>query len=179
MSAQRLPGVFAGLAVALAVLAGCTGTNGGTPTQAATIAGTGTGTAAGTATASPTRQDSFGASAKYHPRGFALAKGAVIRPPSVSDPNSHPTVDVQVGDVLTLTANEWLPDNPADPAELIDGSVVLAAVGGEGLTYQAVEVGSAVLPMGPVGHPGGCDQPGKNCTDATPPPSIFIAVGAR
>ncbi len=94
-------------------------------------------------------------------------------------PNSHPTVDVQVGDVLTLTANEWLPDNPADPAELIDGSVVLAAVGGEGLTYQAVEVGSAVLPMGPVGHPGGCDQPGKNCTDATPPPSIFIAVGAR
>jgi len=176
MSTQRLPGVFAGLAVALAVLAGCTWTDEGTPTQGSTIAGAGTG--AGTATAGPIGQDPFGASAKYHPRGFVLAKRAVVRPPAAWDPNSHPTVELRVGDVLTLTANEWLPDNPADPTELIGGSVVLAAVGGEGLTYQAVKVGSAVLPMGPVGHPGGCDQPGKNCTDATPPPSIFVDVGA-
>ncbi|MCL2780892.1 MAG: hypothetical protein FWD74_05285, partial [Actinomycetia bacterium] len=59
---------------------------------------------------------------------------------------------------------------------LYGGLFVLAAATETTLSYQAVAPGVTVVDIGPVGHPGGCDQPGRSCADATPPPHVNITV---
>ena len=114
----------------------------------------------------------------FHPRGFVLAKGAAVKMPIVESYGMHATVAVRVGEVFTLSTNEWLPDNPANPAELIGGAVVLAAVSRTGVTYQAVRPGSVLFQVGPVGH-GGCGRTHQKCADAMPPPVVVVEVTAR
>lgn len=81
---------------------------------------------------------------------------------------------MHVGEVFSAPPADWLPDN--SDSSTLNGVVVLAAATSDTLTYQAVKPGTVTIATGPVGHPGGCDQPGKSCSDATPPPTVAITV---
>lgn len=150
------------LGLALAAVVGCSATVAGTAAPATDIP----------TTAAPT---TTAAARVFHPSGYRLARGAVRTTADFGE--GHPSrLRIAVGDVVRLRKGEWLPDN-SPYSTALGATLVLAADDGVELSYQAVRAGKVSFAIGPVGHPGGCDQPGKNCADATPPPELDIVVG--
>ncbi|MGI8416573.1 MAG: hypothetical protein ACR2P2_10320 [Nakamurella sp.] len=123
-------------------------------------------------TASPIATTSArSANARFRPAGFPVPKGATVTLPTAG---FHSELTMHVGDVFSTPPADWLPDN--SESSTLNGVVVLAAATSDTLTYQAVKPGAITFTTGPVGHPAGCDQPGKSCSDATPPPTVAITV---
>ncbi len=153
------------LGVAMAAVVGCGHVN---PGQAEI----GSSASISTTTAAPTTADATG----FHPRGFPLPEGVSVAVPGGAQTGAPTTLRMSVGDIVRFDEADWLPDNPSAADSLIQGVLVLAADDDGRLTYQAVRPGTVLMAVGPVGHPGGCDQPGKSCADATPPPMLRITV---
>lgn len=153
--------------VVLTVVVGCSAVTGGS-------AGIATGTPPTTVPLTTTVRTT-GALKTFHPSGFRLPQG-VVRTTADIRQGRPSLLALAVGDVVELPTGEWLPDNEPYSTAL-GATLVLAAEHHGVLRYQAVRAGKVTLAIGPVGHPGGCDQPGKNCADATPPPLLDVVVG--
>ena len=152
------------IAVVFSVSVGCATT---TPGLATAASGT---WSARTSSAPTTKADAR----ILHPAGYQVAKGAVKTLADVRA-GRPATLRLSVGDLVSLAKGTWLPDN-SPYSTVLDGTLVLAADEEGQLIYQAVATGSVLLAVGPIGHPGGCDQPGRNCADATPPPLLNVEV---
>lgn len=147
------------LAIALMFSAACgTSVNG----SAETSSSVSTADSVSTGTRADTDQD-------YHPSGFTVPQGANVRLPT-----ERGELTMKVGSYFVVKPQEWFPDN--DGSRGIGGVLQLAEATPDQLTYQAIAPGEVTFTIGPVGHPGGCDQPGKSCADATPPPTVQITV---
>ncbi|MDQ2848470.1 MAG: hypothetical protein M3Y77_19480 [Actinomycetota bacterium] len=123
------------------------------------------------AVSSTTVASSNDSNSRFRPAGFPVPMGATVTLPTGG---FHSELTMHVGEVFSAPPADWLPDN--SDSSTLNGVVVLAAATSDTLTYQAVKPGTVTIATGPVGHPGGCDQPGKSCSDATPPPTVAITV---
>lgn len=106
----------------------------------------------------------------FHPRGLVAKQGERVELPEVT--SGEESMTIHVGDTFAVSGEHWSPDNPDDPDELIESTVVLAEVDDDELVYQAVAPGRIVVTVGPVGHPADCDD----CADATPPPIVELSI---
>ena len=112
----------------------------------------------------------------FHPRRWELPRGATFRAPTDAQAGPHRTLHMKVGDVLEIAPATWLPDNPPAREDVIGDVMILVRADHDLLTYEMLSPGSVDVVVGPIGHPGGCDRPGRNCADATPPPVLTIVV---
>ena len=124
----------------------------------------------GGAATTVTRSDSIVDTTTVAPVGYPLPKGDIVTLPD--NPPRFSEFDLHVGDVFSVA--EW----PGAPAPGPGSHIARVETKDGQIWYQAVSAGEETIVLQINNHPGGCDQPGKDCADAIPSPELILVITA-